>query len=87
MNIQIRTQEIIKENDYWLKFICYVPEVNNNKKYYIRYCGTEIDTDLSIDEKTKEKLLTKLQILYSYGPFNKPTYNKIFKEYKNFRVE
>lgn len=74
------------ENKYCLVFKAYSGMNDRNKKYKIKFCGSEIDPYFTINDDDKEKLRLLLIEDFGYGPYNMNEMKEKMKEPHSYRL-
>lgn len=57
------------KNKNWIIFEAFCGFFDNNKKYTIEYCGTDVETNIPFTDSQGQQLIEKLHQEYGYAPF------------------
>lgn len=72
------------KNNYWLDFTAYADSMDKNRKYKIEFCGTEMITNISLNDTREETLKQSLKNDYGYGPYELPVITEKLKIHNHY---
>ena len=73
-------------NNYWLNFEVYAPQLDINKKYYIKFCGTELIHTLALTDMAYEQLKDNMHNTFGMPPYDINKVRKKLKENIEFEI-
>ena len=76
----------IDRTQYWLKFTITVGGLNDNRKFDVDFCGTELNGG-SLYGDMREIVKNELANDYGYPPYDIKICKRIFKQKDNYSIE
>lgn len=78
--------EFDKKHPYTVKLFGYIPTFGSNKLYEFKFTGADLETNASLPDKVREKLMKELEKDYGYGMYDKKKVNNQFNLKKQYRI-
>ena len=74
------------ENKNWLIFEAYAGALDRNRKYILKFCGTEMEHSLSLIDDEIEELRRRIGEDFGYPPFDVLKAKSVLGKGKNYTL-